>query len=168
MLITVDMLRRAKIDIQMVSITDDLFVTSSHGVTIKADALISDAQFNEAKALILPGGMPGTLNLKACEKLREEIIKADKEGKILCAICAAPTVFSSLGLLKGKNATCYPSMADELSEGANYVVEKVVHDANFITSRGMGTTIDFAAKIIETLRDLETAETIKKSIVYEN
>ncbi|MCR5201934.1 MAG: DJ-1/PfpI family protein [Lachnospiraceae bacterium] len=166
MLIVVDMLRRAKIDIDMVSITDKKEVTSSHNVTIKADKTFNEADFSGANALILPGGMPGTLNLKACEALRNEIVKANDEGKVLAAICAAPTVYSSMGLLKDKEATCYPSMADELKEGANYIEKSVVHTDNFITSRGMGTTIDFAGEIIATLRDKETADSIKKAIVY--
>lgn len=167
MLTVVDMLRRAKIETNMVSITDSLSVTSSHNVTIQADILFDKADFDNAQILILPGGMPGTTNLRACEPLCAKLKEFDRLGKKLAAVCAAPTVLASLGLLEGKKATCYPTFADQLETG-EYVKQPVVTDGNVITSRGMGTCIDFAGAIIEALADAATAEDVKKAIIYQD
>ncbi|MBQ1993403.1 MAG: DJ-1/PfpI family protein [Lachnospiraceae bacterium] len=165
MLTVVDMLRRAKISIDMVSITDTLEVTSSHNVTIKADKLFSEADFSEAEMLILPGGLPGTPNLLAYEPLTAKLKEFNKAGKLLAAVCAAPTILANLGILKGHKATCYPDYADKLP-GAIYEKKPVVRDGNIITSRGMGTCIDFAGEIIAALDSEETAASIKNKIIY--
>lgn len=165
MLTVVDMVRRAEIEIEMVSITDTLEVTSSHNVTIKADKLFSEADFDEAQILILPGGVPGTPNLRAYEPLCDQLTEFAETGKKLAAVCAAPTVLGSLGILKGKKATCYPTFADKLETG-DYVKQPVVVDRNIITSRGMGTCIDFAGAIIESLKDKAAADEVKEKIIY--
>lgn len=163
-LTVVDILRRAGIETDMVSVTDDLNVTSSHGVTVKMDKLFADCDKN-AKMIVLPGGMPGTLNLKAHEGLKNLIKKYAEEGQYLAAICAAPTVYGEMGLLSGKSATCYPGMEDGL-EGANKKTDSVVVDGNYITSRGLGTAIEFALKLVSILLDEETAKDLSNKIVY--
>lgn len=165
MLTVVDMVRRADITIDMVSVTDSLEVTSSHNVTIKADKLFDQADFDVAQILILPGGVPGTPNLRAFEPLCNRLTEFARTGKKLAAVCAAPTVLASLKILEGKKATCYPSFADKLETG-EYVKQPVVVDGNIITSRGMGTCIDFAGAIIEALRDKSTADDVKEKIIY--
>lgn len=165
MLTVVDLLRRSKIDIDMVSVTDCLEVTSSHNVTIKADVLIKNADFDSAQMIVLPGGIPGTPNLLACKPLTDKIKEFAAEGKWLSAICAAPTVYDELGLYKGSKATCYPDFADKLKD-AVYVKQPVVVDGIFTTSRGAGTTIEFAAAIIERFKDKQTADDILKKIIY--
>lgn len=167
MLTVVDMLRRADISIDMVSITDKKEVTSSHNVTIVADKLFHEADFDAAEMLILPGGMPGTTNLKAFDPLCKQLKAFAENGKKLSAVCAAPTVLADLGLLEGKNATCYPSFADKLTTGT-HVKQPVVVDGNVITSRGMGTCIEFAGAIIESLKDKETADSVKDAIIYQD
>ena len=102
MLTVVDMLRRAKISIDMVSITDQKEVTSSHNVTITADKTLSEANFDETEMLILPGGIPGTPNLRACDLLCEKLKEFAANGKKVAAVCAAPTVLGELGILAGK------------------------------------------------------------------
>lgn len=165
MLTVVDMLRRAKISIDMVSITDQKEVTSSHNVTITADKTLSEVNFDEAEMLILPGGIPGTPNLRACDPLCEKLKEFAANGKKVAAVCAAPTVLGELGILAGKKATCYPSFADKLATG-DYVKQPVVTDGNVITSRGMGTCIEFAGAIIEALKDKATADAVKEAIIY--
>ena len=165
MLTVVDMLRRAKISIDMVSITDQKEVTSSHNVTITADKTLSEANFDETEMLILPGGIPGTPNLRACDLLCEKLKEFAANGKTVAAVCAAPTVLGELGILAGKKATCYPSFADKLATG-DYVKQPVVTDGNVITSRGMGTCIEFAGSIIEALKDKATADAVKEAIIY--
>ena len=159
-----DMMRRAKIEVKTVGVTGE-FVTGSHGVTVKADLKPEEISFNNIDGVVLPGGMPGTLHLKAHEGLADLIRKADKEGKLLAAICAAPTIYGEMGLLEGKNATCYPGMEDKLL-GANWQEQPVVVDGNFVTSRGVGTAIAFALTLVTILKDEETAKSLANSIVY--
>ena len=165
MLTVVDMLRRAKISIDMVSITDQKEVTSSHNVTITADKTLSEVNFEEAEMLILPGGIPGTPNLRACTALCEKLKEFAANGKKVAAVCAAPTVLGELGILEGKKATCYPSFADKLATG-DYVKQPVVTDDNVITSRGMGTVIDFGLAIVSYFGSEELVEDVRKHLVY--
>lgn len=116
--------------------------------------------------LILPGGIPGTPNLKAHEGLGALIRQCAEKDVYLAAICAAPTVYGAMGLLEGKNATCYPGMESELL-GAKVSYEPVVVDGRFITSRGLGTAIDFGLKLTELLKGKEEADSIAQKIVYE-
>lgn len=164
-LTVVDLLRRAGIEIDMVSVTGDLKVSGSHGITTICDKLIVDADFAEADMLVLPGGMPGTLNLEKCEPLMKQVYSFHEAGKNIAAICAAPTVFGRAGLLKGKKATCYPGMSGDLFE-ANISTDEVCHDGNVITSRGLGTAIPFALEIIKTFQGAEAADKIATSVVY--
>lgn len=165
MLTVVDMVRRANIDIDMVSVSDKREVTSSHNVTIVADKLISEIDFEEAEMLILPGGIPGTPNLEACQELCQALKKFAAEGKWVSAVCAAPTVLGNLGILDGHKATCYPSFAETIKCG-EYVKQPVVVDDKVITSRGMGTCIEFAGEIITALENETLANDIKKAIIY--
>ena len=164
-LTVVDMLRRAGIDIYMVSITGEKKVTGSHGITTVCDKLIEAVNFDDADMLVLPGGMPGTINLGNCELLMDQVHGFNTSKKGLAAICAAPTVFGKAGILEGKKATCYPGMEGDL-KGANTSTDAVCHDGHIITSRGMGTAIPFALEIIRTLQDDQAAEKLAKSIVY--
>jgi 4-methyl-5(b-hydroxyethyl)-thiazole monophosphate biosynthesis len=109
--------------------------------------------------------MPGTLNLEACKKLTDNIKKFDEEGKLIAAICAAPSIFGHLGLLTGREACIYPGMEAEL-KGADVVYDKVAKAGNIITSRGMGTAIAFGLEIVAALIDKETADKLGKTVVY--
>ena len=165
MLTVVDMLRRAGIEINMVSVTGTLEVTGSHNITIKADQLFNDADFDNADMLILPGGMPGTNNLLAFKPLTDKLVEFNNSGKFTAAVCAAPSVLGSLGILNGRNATCYPGFEEKLT-GAKYLKQPVVRDGNVITSRGMGTCVDFAGEIIAALDSQQKAIAIKEKIIY--
>lgn len=164
-LTVVDLLRRAGIDIYTVSITGEKKVTGSHGITTVCDKLIETVNFDDADMLVLPGGMPGTLNLGNCEILMDQVHGFNTSKKGLAAICAAPTVFGKAGLLEGKKATCYPGMEGDL-QGAITSTDAVCHDGHIITSRGLGTAIPFALEIIRTFQGDEAAEKLAKSIVY--
>ena len=111
---TVDILRRGGIEVQTVSITADPIVTGAHQVPVTADTTIDKAVLNDADALILPGGMPGASNLNNSETVKEALLQQYREGRIVAAICAAPMVLGGLGLLKGRNATCYPGFEPQL------------------------------------------------------
>lgn len=158
-----DILRRGGVNAVTCSITENKCVTGAHGIPLLADKVLEELDENE-KMIVLPGGMPGTLNLSACEKLKARLIKAHERGAYLAAICAAPTVFAALGFLDGKRATCYPGMEKELS-GAFYSQENVVSDGKIITSRGVGTALDFGFRLLEILTDRENARRVSESIV---
>ncbi len=164
-LTVVDLLRRAGIDITMTSIMGRKSVKGSHGIAIEADALLEEADFDSADMLILPGGQPGTTNLFACEPLKDRIKEFNDKGKLLSAICAAPTVYGKMGLLEGKKATCYPGCEKDLI-GADTQITEVIKDGNFITSRGMGTAIPFGLAIIEEYLGSDAAEDMAKKIVF--
>ena len=164
-LIQTDLLRRAGVDVDMVSIKASKQVTSARDVTFICDRTIDDFDDDAYDAVILPGGMPGTLHLKEDSRVISVIKKYAAEGRLVAAICAAPTVLGAAGVLKGKNATCYPGMEAGLT-GAHKKTDEVVRDGNVITSRGLGTAIPFAGAIIEYLCGKEKAGQILGSVVY--
>lgn len=164
-LTVVDLLRRAGETVEMISIMGRKEIDGAHAIRVIADSLYEEADFTNAKMLVLPGGMPGTLHLGAYEPLTQMLKEWNKEGKNLAAICAAPSVFGDLGILEGKEAVCYPGFEERLT-GAVIGKGSVAVDKNVFTSRGLGTAIDFAAALIEKLQSKEKAEEIKKSIIY--
>ena len=164
-LTVVDIARRAGIETAMISVSGKKEVTSSHNVTFKTDIPAEYMDFDMLDGIVLPGGMPGTLNLKANPYVQETIAKFASEGKLVAAICAAPSVLGEAGLLQGKKATSYPGFEEKLL-GATTSLEPVVADGNVITSRGMGTAIPFALAIVAYLLGAEKAEEIRKGIIY--
>lgn len=163
-LTVVDILRRAGIETDMVSVTGNVEVTGSHGITVKTDRLFEEID-DTAEMIVLPGGIPGTPNLKAHKGLEDMIHRYNDAGKYLAAICAAPTVYGEMGLLRGRHATCYLGMEDALI-GAEALADSVVVDGHFITSRGLGTAIDFGLAIVTVLIDDVTAANLASKIVY--
>lgn len=164
-LTVVDLLRRAGIETKMVSVTGLKQVTGSHGISVGMDETIENVDFDALDMIVLPGGMPGTRNLEACENLVSRIKEFAATGKALAAICAAPTVFGHLGLLEGRPACCYPGLEGELT-GAAVTMEAVAKGEKIITSRGMGTAIEFGLAIIEYFQGKEASEKMADSIVY--
>lgn len=164
-LTVVDLLRRAGIEIKTVSITDSLNVVGAHAIEVKADVLFKDIDFDKADMLVLPGGNPGFKNLGAFEPLMKKVDEFAANGKYVAAICGAPTEVGKRGNYKGKTACCYPDMESMLI-GAKVSYDKVCVDGNLITSRGMGTAIDFSLTIVSLLKDKETADKLAKGIVY--
>lgn len=159
-----DILRRSSMDAASVSITGKKEVTGSHGITITADLLFEEADYDECDMIVLPGGMPGTLNLMSHEGLMEKIREFDEEEKMLSAICAAPMVLAAAGVLEGRRATIYPGMEDKLI-GAEYSPDRVVIDGNIITSKGPGTAMEFALAIAKTHGDRTKALEVEKGLV---
>ena len=164
-LTVVDLLRRAGEEVETVSIMGRKQIEGSHKIKVEADALFEKTDFTEGKMLVLPGGMPGTKHLGAYKPLTDMLCDWDARGKQLAAICAAPSVFGDLGILKGKEAVCYPGFEERLT-GATIGEGTVAVTDHVITSRGMGTAIDFAAALIARLQDEKKAEEIKTSIIY--
>ena len=163
-----DILYRAGIACDTISVAKGREVTSSHKVTIVADKHIDEADLDAYDMLVLPGGLPGTPNLHANEKLMAAVHSFAEAGKPLSAICAAPSIFAEEGLLKGRRATSNPGFQHVLAEqGADLVTdEPVVVDENFTTSQGMGTAIDFALEIVRRFQGDDAVEAMKPKIVY--
>lgn len=161
----VDLLRRAGITCEMVSISDDLVVKGSHGIGVLADRLFADVDFSVLDMIILPGGQPGTNNLSLFKPLMDQVDYFASSGKPLAAICAAPTILGQRGLLGSKNAVCYPGLEDKLT-GASTSDSSVVTDGQFTTSRGVGCAIDFSLDIIRRFCGDDEAARIAKAIVY--
>lgn len=161
----IDILRRAGLELQMVSINADVVVTSAHGVKMIADTTIDQIDFSKADLLLLPGGLPGSTNLDACAALREGIMQHYQAGKLLAAICAAPLVFGHLGILQGVKATCYPGVEGEL-KGADYTAALVQCDGQFITGKGPGAAMEFGYTILEVLGHSQAAAQLRDGMMY--
>ena len=144
----VDVLRRAGLSVQTVSVMDEQVVTGAHGIPVVADKMFADINPEDAEMILLPGGLPGATNLDAHEGLSQMILDFAKEEKPLAAICAAPLVFGNRGLLNGKKATCYPGFETYL-QGAEYTAALVEKDGHFITAKGPGAALEFAFAIVE-------------------
>lgn len=164
-LAVIDVLRRAEVEVTMVSVMKGLEITGSHNIIIKADAMLDGLAWDEADLLFLPGGMPGTLNLGACSVLTEKLVQFHKAGRRVAAICAAPSVLGKLGILEGKKATCYPGFEEQLI-GALHVDDGVVTDGNVTTARGMGYAVDLGLELAALLTDRETSNAIREAIQY--
>lgn len=167
-LAVIDVCVRAKLKCDTASISNSREVKSSHGVIIKADKLLKDIAGNqEYDAIVIPGGISGTYNLRDNEDVINIIKDYNNKGKIVAAICAGPIVLNKAEILNGKDVTSHPSVKDEFKD-SNYIEDKkVVVSENIITSRGAGTAFDFGLKIITQLGYKEEATNIKKAIMLD-
>ena len=160
----IDVLRRAGFEVLVVSVSDDLVVTGSHQIKVTTDHLFDEVDYATVDMIILPGGMPGAENLKAHSGLREQILNFNDSNKPLGAICAAPMVLGNLGLLKNKNATCYPGFEDEL-HGAIITGNNVEAVDNIVTGKGAGVAIEFALKIVEIYKGKDQAKHLAEKMI---
>ncbi|MBR1931522.1 MAG: DJ-1/PfpI family protein [Lachnospiraceae bacterium] len=164
-LTVVDICRRCGLTIDMVSVTGERSVTGSHKISVAMDMLFEEMNPAEYDMLILPGGKAGVEGLEAHTGLME-MVDAFYEGEqYVAAICAAPSILGHRGILKGRNACSYPSFESHL-EGANVTAGPVEISDHVITSRGMGTSIDFALAIVGQLLGSDVADEMAKTIVY--
>ena len=162
-LMVVDLLRRVGIKVDMVSISDTMAVTGSHGITVTADMLLKDVDFGAYELLVLPGGMPGTTNLDASPMVEACLMKAAEKNALIAAICAAPSVLGHKVLLKGKKATCFPGFEEDLL-GALHTGAPVEKDGNIITARGAGVALDFALALVAELKGETAAKELRESL----
>ena len=147
-LVTVDVLRRAGYEVKTVGVGGE-YIAGSHNITVKTDVLEENiTPGDELEAVILPGGMPGTLGLKASEKVAEFIRFADENKKVIGAICAAPSVLGAMGLLSGRLATCYPGFEDELV-GATVCADPCCISDNIVTAKGAGAVFPFSLALAD-------------------
>lgn len=160
----VDCLRRCEVDVLTVGI-GSCIIRGSHGIAVVTDT--DDGMFTPSEdidMIILPGGMPGTLNLEANKCVQSTIDYCVEHNIPVAAICAAPSILGHKGLLEGKKAVCYPGFESEL-KGAEVVDCKAVTDGNIITAKGMGAALEFSYAIIEKLISKERAELLKGAII---
>lgn len=164
-LATVDVMRRAGMDVTLVSINPTLEVTGAHGVKVVADVLMENVDAAQAEWLVLPGGMPGATNLAACEPLTTMLTAHHKAGGKVAAICASPAiVFAPLGILDGKNAVCYPGMEAE-GCGVNWQSDMVVVDGNVVTGKGPAAACSFGFTIAAISQGVEQAEAVAQGML---
>ena len=156
-----DVLRRAKIEVTTASLGAQT-VRGAHQIRVLADTTLDAAGERLADAVVLPGGMPGAANLRDDPRVTELIRRYAAEQKLVCAICAAPIALEAAGVLKGKRATCYPGY--DLPSAA-YEEQRVVEDSNVITSRGPGTAMEFAMRLVDRLAGREVAAGLRRGML---
>lgn len=161
----VDILRRGGVEIKTVSVTGSDYVETAHGITLKADMRIEEADLSDAELLMLPGGLPGATNLNDHEGVRKALKEQAARGGRIAAICAAPLVLGSLGLLEGKRATCYPGF-EKYMTGATYTEELFTIDGNIITGRGPAATLPYSYAILASLADEQTAKGVADGMIF--
>ena len=161
---TIDVLRRAEVELTTVSVMNERSVEGAHGVCIEADKMFDDVDFSKAEMLILPGGMPGTLNLGKHEGLLALLREQNKKGRWIAAICAAPSILGKMHLLRNQQAVCYPGFEDQLDE-AFVSKERVMVSGNIVTSRGPGCTIEFALQLATILKGEDVAKAVAEGML---
>lgn len=160
----VDVLRRGGVAVKTVGVGKRT-VTGSHNISVLCDISEDEVNFADIDAVILPGGMPGTLNLQKSDKVIAAIEDAQDNGKLIGAICAAPSILGKMGILNGKKATCFPGF-EEYLKGAILTDLPAVRDGNIITSRGAGAAFDFGFLLLSALTDSKTAEKLSRDMKY--
>lgn len=161
-----DLLRRAGAEVVIAGL-ESLTVRGSHSITVRSDVLLEQVKDDCFDAVVLPGGMPGSTNLAASEVLCGLVRRSFDDGKLVCAICAAPAVvLGPLGILDGLDAVCYPSCESYSPKTVFLTDRKVCFDSNVITARGAGCAFEFGLAIIEALFNPETAQKVSDSTIH--
>lgn len=159
----VDMLRRAGAEVKTVGVTGKT-VCGSHGIPVTTDCTVDEIHLDDdLTAVILPGGMPGTLNLEKNAAVQKAVDYCAEKGRYLCAICAAPSILGHKGLLQGKEAICFPGFEKDL-HGAAISEKSVVTVGNIITAKGAGVAVDFGLAIVAALMSQEKSDEIRSAI----
>ncbi len=157
-LATLDVMRRAKLEVKTVGVTGE-YVTGSHNITVKADISPNEVDLDTIDGAVLPGGMPGTLNLENSEDVIECVKYCYDNCKVIAAICAAPSILGHLGMLRGRKATCFPGFEAEL-EGAECTAAHTETDGLVITAKGAGCAIEFGHAIVSLAESKEVADKV--------
>ena len=161
----IDLLRRAGIGVTTASITMERQVEGSHDIAILADAIFEDLETDKFDGIFLPGGQPGSNNLRENNKVLETLRSFDRKRKWVTAICAAPLVLLEAGILTGHKVTSYPDEKGAFA-GENYQDKMVVHDGHIITSRGVGTAVDLALRLVELLQNKDIRDQLAERILW--
>ena len=160
----IDILRRGEVEVTTAAIGPSLDVVSAHGIVMKADALFSDVAEEAYDAIVLPGGGEGTENLKNSDALFRRLRRQDSEGRLICAICAAPTVLVEAGVVPpGVHVTCYPTCQMQLDRP--WTPAPVVADGTIITGQAPGTALLFGLVVLQTLVGEKNAQKVARAMV---
>ncbi|KAL0238943.1 hypothetical protein PCE1_004634 [Barthelona sp. PCE] len=171
MISAVDILRRAKVDVDMISLTNAIMINGAHGFTFRADITWEDFNGNDYDAFVVPGG-PGTFSVVAeHEILHEELKRAKERGVWICAVCAAPMILARCGLLDNLSCTSWPGVEDEIISAADNVTYKtdnvvVEIEAKIITSRALGTSVEWALEMVRHIVSAEVSDNIRDSVCF--
>jgi len=160
----IDVLRRANLNVITVSMTGSLEVTGAHNITIAADQLYDEADYNMATMIILPGGMPGTTNLLNHSGLAGQLKRFYEEKRLIAAICAAPMILGSMGFLQNRKVVCYPGFESTLT-GATVLNAPFAVDEHIVTGRGVGTALSFSLEIVRLLKGENLASELRTALV---
>ena len=161
-----DVLYRAGVRADLISVTDARHVISSHGIRVVADLMLEDVDLSTYALLFLPGGMPGTLGLKGTPAIQAEVLRRADAGQPVAAICAAPSILAELGVLEGRHATANPAFVKAIAAGGAIVHENpVVVDEFIITSRGAGTALELGLEIVRYLLGDEAVDEVARGVV---
>ena len=161
-----DVLYRAGVRADLISVTDARHVTSSHGIRVVADLMLEDVDLSAYTLLFLPGGMPGTLGLKGTPAIQAEVLRRADAGQPVAAICAAPSILAELGVLESRHATANPAFVKAIAAGGATVHENpVVVDEFIITSRGAGTALELGLEIVRYLLGDEAVDEVARGVV---
>lgn len=159
--ISIDILRRAGLNVINAAISNELLVKGAHNITVQADVFLKDLEIIP-DAFLLPGGSAGAKNLAVSEVVNDMLHECQQQDKVIAAICASPAyVLAEAGFLEGKKATCYPSFKKLFSPNITHSEDTVVIDGNIITSKGPGTAFEFALSVVEALCGAESAQEVK-------
>jgi len=161
----IDIFRRAGLNVTTVSVTDNLKVSGAHDITLMADACFSEVNFHGEFLIFLPGGMPGTTNLGKHDGLKNLIEIQAKKCRTIAAICAAPLILGEMGVLKNKEAICFPGY-EHLLKDAHISASKIVKSDNIFTAKGPGVSIPFALRIVEELKGKKVADQVTQAIIF--
>ena len=160
----IDILRRADIEVVVISIKNNLEVEGAHGIKLICDKKFDEIEFSEFNMVILPGGQPGVNNLKSFDPIKEVVNYFYSNNKYVAAICAAPMILEESGILENKKFTCYEGVQEFIKNGI-YLKQKVVQDKNIITSNCVGSVFDFGFKLIEVLKDKDSSNCVERKII---
>ncbi|HBL85377.1 MAG: hypothetical protein A2Y17_11755 [Clostridiales bacterium GWF2_38_85] len=166
-LVPADILIRAGIKVYLTAIGESLVVTGSHGVSVNADIMKDKMDLSELEALVLPGGGKGTAALASSDFVRQSINQCVANGKYIGAICAAPSILGSMGLLTGRRAVCFPSY-EKFLDGSIITGNSVEHDDIFITAKAVGASFEFGFELIRVLFGNDEAEKLRKGMYYKS
>lgn len=162
-LAVVDILRRANLDVKTITV-DTVMPVGAHEINVLCELLDEELEdLSDITAVVLPGGMPGTLNLEQSDIVQDALRYAMEHNLPIGAICAAPSILGHAGYLQGKKATCYPGFESELT-GAILVEDSVVTDGNVTTGCGPGVAVEFALELVRVLVSAEKADDIRRGM----
>lgn len=162
----IDILRRAGVEVTTVSAAGGKVIIGAHNIPVIADIYAESIDFKKAEGVILPGGLIGVRHLQQSAYVKQLVSHCAENGKLIAAICAAPSILASWGLLHGVKSTCHPSVEEQLSM-ATLLHHDVVVDGNIITSRGAGTTHHFAFEIVKQIMGTAVSAELARTMMYE-